>query len=59
MDINGGIKRNAYGAVVHTDERFMNVIAGKASVNLQKGNSSQIMFGDEPANQRSMPAQAH
>lgn len=46
LDINGGIKKNRFGAVMKLDNKLADQIAG-TSKNVPKGrNSSSIVFGD-------------
>ena len=58
-DINGKVKKNAYGAVMNIDERLINQTAGQykraSQENVQPNimgqgrNASHIIFGDDMA----------
>lgn len=46
LDINGGVKKNRFGAIMKIDNKLANQIAGTTK-NVPKGrNSSSIVFGD-------------
>ena len=61
-NINGGVKRNSYGAIMSVEQRLINEVAGgfkRKPLFLQEGvvpqmygqgrNASQIVFGDNMA----------